>query len=310
MRTSATKTFFSCSLLLFTGFLVCFPLYHAQAVVATAFECVSTGSAVHGKRFDTFAACQADCYNAMTSSQGRCLEIDLPPDSSPTPVVTPTPTITPPTGIPPEPPQSFVPLTKLPGLSDDTGKRTLADYLNVLFRLAIGIGALIAVIKITVAGIKYMAQDSSFSSKEEAKKDITSALLGLLIMLSTVVILTLIYPDILNLNVLKELKPVQVINSQQLPGTTPVPTEVQTTLATTAAENGETVLLSRDYPITDAKTSALGAGVAAIEFRKACEAFTPPGRTVITNVGTIMRMVCYGKAPASSAPPPPDTPPM
>lgn len=100
-----------------------------------------------------------------------------------------------------------MPLTGLPGLTDNQS-RSLADYLNILFRLSIGLGALAGVIKITMAGIKYMSSDA-FSSKEEAKKDITGALLGLLIMLSTVVILQFIYPGILNLSVLQQLPPIK-----------------------------------------------------------------------------------------------------
>lgn len=137
---------------------------------------------------------------------------DAPLVQPATPVIPPANPASPPNTVvaPTTPsPGGFVPLTNLPGLSDDTGTRTLADYINVLFRLSIGIGALVAVIKITYAGIQYMGT-YAFSSKEQAKKDITSALLGLLIMLSTVVILKLIYPDILNINVLQKLEPVKV----------------------------------------------------------------------------------------------------
>jgi len=94
----------------------------------------------------------------------------------------------------------FVPLVGLPGLTDTSAKRTLADYLNALFRLAIGLGALIAVIRIIYAGVKYMSRDSFFA-KEEAKSDIQTSLLGLLIMLSVVLVLTVINPNLLNLNV-------------------------------------------------------------------------------------------------------------
>lgn len=100
----------------------------------------------------------------------------------------------------------FVPLAGLPGLTDNTQSRTLADYINVLFRLAIGLGALAAVIRITIAGIKYMGDDS-FSSKQSAKEDIKNSLLGILILLSTFIILYLINPNILNLNILQSLQP-------------------------------------------------------------------------------------------------------
>ena len=92
----------------------------------------------------------------------------------------------------------FVALAEIPGVTDST--RSIATYLNALFRIAVGVGAFLAVIKITLAGIKYMSNDA-FSSKEVAKKDIQGALLGLLIILSTVIILNIINPQILNLNV-------------------------------------------------------------------------------------------------------------
>lgn len=104
----------------------------------------------------------------------------------------------------------FVPLVGLPGVTDESGSRTLAGYLNALFRLAIGIGALIAVIKVIWGGIQYMSSDSFFT-KAQGIKDVQNALLGLLIILSTVVVIRLINPDILNLNVLQGLEPIQPV---------------------------------------------------------------------------------------------------
>lgn len=106
----------------------------------------------------------------------------------------------------------FIPLAGIPGVTGegDDSPRSLIGYINALFRFAIGLAALLAVIRIVLAGIKYMATDA-FSTKEEAKKDITGALLGLLIILSTVVILRLIYPGILNLNVLEGVTPVDIL---------------------------------------------------------------------------------------------------
>lgn len=141
-----------------------------------------------------------------------------------------------------KPGTGFVPLTNLPGLTENESERTLAEYLNILFRLAIGIGALVGVIQITIAGIKYMSSDA-FSTKEQAKKDITGALLGLLIMLSTVVILKFIYPDILNLNVLQNLKPVEVLTPPSpllLPGTSALSPEAQAPFVT--AHPGQEIL--------------------------------------------------------------------
>ena len=231
------------------------------------------------------------------------------------PTVNPPATTTPSTAVAPATPSSggFVPLTNLPGLPDDTGKRTLADYINVLFRLSIGIGALIAVIKITFAGIKYMGTDS-FSSKEEAKKDITSALLGLLIMLSTVVILQLIYPDILNINVLQKLEPVGVSTSQQAVQQAKEMVDVseadRAARAAATAQRGETSLFALN--IENSVSSILSGSVTREQtaFKERCDA--REGRTERTAIwkgaGLTSRavgydMVCWGREPSSGTEP-------
>ena len=68
-------------------------------------------------------------------------------------------------------------------------------YMNSLYVLAITIAALLAVIKIVIAGVKWMTTDI-VTSKGDAKKDIQGALLGLLIILSVVLIIEVINPDI------------------------------------------------------------------------------------------------------------------
>ncbi len=167
---------------------------------------------------------------------------------------------------PPQPPQppspgSFIPLTNLPGLSGE-GQRTLADYINVLFRLALGVGAMLAVIQIAYAGTRYMMTDA-FGTKEQAKKDITGALLGLLIMLSTVVLLGLINQDILNINVLQGLTPLKPVN---VPPAGPVQTGTGTTLA---RPNGETCAVNPNCqsayckPPTTGQISATNPGTCA-----------------------------------------------
>lgn len=133
---------------------------------------------------------------------------------------TTTPTTTNPVPVDPEPrPGAFgyVPLTGIPGVTDGDSP-SLATYLNALFRIAIGLAALLAVIKITLAGISYMADTGSFSTKEKAKRDITNSLFGLLIILSVVVVLQVINPNILNLNVLSELPPIGEMRPNLPPG--------------------------------------------------------------------------------------------
>ena len=69
------------------------------------------------------------------------------------------------------------------------------DYINAVYLMFISIAALIAVVKIIIAGVKYMFSDI-VTQKSDAKNDIKGALLGLLVVLSAVVILTIINPDL------------------------------------------------------------------------------------------------------------------
>ena len=93
----------------------------------------------------------------------------------------------------------FQALVGIPGLTDMTGPGSLNQYINALYRLSISIAALLAVIKIVAAGAKYMLSDI-ITHKEDAKKDIQGALIGLLIVIGAIVILNTINSDLTNLN--------------------------------------------------------------------------------------------------------------
>jgi len=71
------------------------------------------------------------------------------------------------------------------------------DYINAVYALCISVAALLAVVKIIVAGVKYMFSDI-VPQKNGAKKDIQGALLGLVIVLAAVLILTVINPNLTN----------------------------------------------------------------------------------------------------------------
>jgi len=77
----------------------------------------------------------------------------------------------------------------------------LATFFQTAFRAAITIGAILAVARIAYGGFLYMTKDS-FSVKSDAKKIITDALIGLVLLLATVLILRQINPKILNLDIL------------------------------------------------------------------------------------------------------------
>jgi len=91
----------------------------------------------------------------------------------------------------------YTPIVGLPGVPTDASFDT---YINALYGLSISIAALLAVIKIVIAGVKYMLTDI-VTSKGAAKEDIKGALLGLLIVIGAVLILTVINPNLANVNI-------------------------------------------------------------------------------------------------------------
>ncbi len=90
----------------------------------------------------------------------------------------------------------YEPLVGLPGVNEGADFNT---YVNSIYALSITIAALLAVIKIVIAGVKWMLTDV-VTSKEEAKKDIKGALFGLLIVLAAVLIISVINKKILEVD--------------------------------------------------------------------------------------------------------------
>jgi len=75
----------------------------------------------------------------------------------------------------------------------------IGEYLNTMFRLAIGLCAALAVVMIIFSGVQYMGSESIFG-KTEAKSKVFSAVLGLLIALGSWVLLNTINPDLTGKN--------------------------------------------------------------------------------------------------------------
>lgn len=86
----------------------------------------------------------------------------------------------------------YQPLVGIPGVSDP---QNFDEYLQSIYAAAISLAALLAVIKIVIAGVKWMTTDI-VTSKSDAKKDIEGAVFGLLIILGAVLILYIINPNI------------------------------------------------------------------------------------------------------------------
>jgi hypothetical protein len=89
----------------------------------------------------------------------------------------------------------YAPLVDLSNAATGNNLQSFEDYINFLYGMSIAVAALLAVIKIVIAGAKYMLSDI-ISSKGEALADIQGAILGLLLILSAVIILELINPQL------------------------------------------------------------------------------------------------------------------
>ena len=72
---------------------------------------------------------------------------------------------------------------------------SIGGFVNVLYGVAISVAALLAVIKIVIAGVKWMLSEV-VSDKASAKKDIQGALFGLIVIISAVLIISVINPAI------------------------------------------------------------------------------------------------------------------
>jgi len=94
----------------------------------------------------------------------------------------------------------FVPLVGIPGVTDTQTQATKDGfniYINALYIFAITVGALLAVLKLVAAGVKYMFSDI-VTNKMDAINDIKGAILGLLIVISAFILLNTINPELTN----------------------------------------------------------------------------------------------------------------
>jgi hypothetical protein len=103
---------------------------------------------------------------------------------------------------------SYIVLAPLPGTTDcenravksgESCRTDLPTYLTGIFKLFIALAAIIAILTIIWAGIKYMSAEK-IGSKKEAIESIQNALWGLLLIILSFIILNTINPKILNFN--------------------------------------------------------------------------------------------------------------
>lgn len=158
-----------------------------------------------------------ECDQALACISGKCEPDAQGSDANAgnnfggTPSTPPTtPAGTPPAGTPATPgattpgssgdftDTNFVSLTKIPAFTATGNSGDLTTFLNNIYKICIGLAAILAVLQIMRAGVLYMLE-GGFLEKKEARGLIASAIGGLLLVLSPVIVFSIINPSILSL---------------------------------------------------------------------------------------------------------------
>ncbi len=100
----------------------------------------------------------------------------------------------------------YQPLAPIEGVRESGagGGVDLGQYLGDIFKLGIGLCGVFAVLMIVIGGLEYTMTEK-VASKEDAKSRISGAIVGLLLALSSYIILYTINPDLVKLNFLNKL---------------------------------------------------------------------------------------------------------
>lgn len=137
----------------------------------------------------------------------------------------------------------------------DNSSLSTEGYVQALYKLSITAACLIALVKIIWAGVKWTLSDV-VTDKGSAKKDIWSALLGLLIILCAVIVLNTINPELTKLNIFGNAPSLEDINAPEpLPPRTEVDQCPSGTVYTKAVDGTVTCVtalppLDEDYTDT------------------------------------------------------------
>lgn len=119
----------------------------------------------------------------------------------------------------------YVPFVQIPDF--DYSANSLPDLINRVYRLLIVVGCLFAVVKITLAGLKWSLSDI-VSNKHDAMHDIQGVALGLALLLTPALVLSTINKDLVDLNVLKSFgESLEGIDLEPSQSTQPLPAHLQ-----------------------------------------------------------------------------------
>lgn len=105
---------------------------------------------------------------------------------------------------------TFVPLSdanfqEIFDVNPSGGAGDIASFINSAFKVALSVGAILAVLRIAYAGYLYMGTDM-WHTKSHAKEILGDVVLGLLLLLGIYLILWQINPDLLRLDILRNIK--------------------------------------------------------------------------------------------------------
>ena len=106
---------------------------------------------------------------------------------------------------PPPPPPT--PLGPTGFLSDCSRTGSLAKCINGIYILSLGLGALLALLMIILAGYRYMTAGGNAQQVEGAREAFTSAFIGLIVLFIGFALLFVINPDLTKLRDIKDKLP-------------------------------------------------------------------------------------------------------
>lgn len=116
----------------------------------------------------------------------------------------------------------YTPLIGLPGITN-METATLPQYVNAVYITLIGLGSLIAVMRIAWIGTKYSLSESVVH-KVDAKSEITGVLTGLAILLIPFIVLNTINPELTSLDVLQRAEKIELSDTPILNAPSPTAT--------------------------------------------------------------------------------------
>ena len=93
----------------------------------------------------------------------------------------------------------YTPLAPLPGTTNEEGTTNIQTYIPGIFKLAIGIAGVLAVLMIIIGGVEYITTDA-IQGKSEGKERIQNALWGLVLVLVSWILLYTINPKLTDFN--------------------------------------------------------------------------------------------------------------